>query len=131
MIPEELNKLSDDKGISNAAVLWRRITPVWIVPDKNTGTKRVSSAAFYDSPDGSPLSMILAEKILASRTPQEYLINFPGLYLASITAGTARDNHQRVAQTGKDKAHISVIGDKTQSVRKALAKAAVWVVNPV
>ncbi len=46
----------DDPTVLNEMALWRLIGRLWVVADENRGGRRVSSAAFYDSPDGSPTS---------------------------------------------------------------------------
>ena len=53
----------DDPAILSDAILWRRIHPKWVVLDTNRGGVRVSSAAFDDSPDGSAMSVLLADAV--------------------------------------------------------------------
>ena len=124
---------ADDKTILDGADLWRRIHPRWAVRDDNEGGWRVTSAAFSDSPDGSPLSVLLADVVAATdRGPADILATFEGYCLASFTAGAARELGQGVARTptGEEVAHASVFGRKTDSVRRNLAKAARWIVAP-
>jgi hypothetical protein len=131
--------LKDDPKIKDDAALWRRIPPVWFVWDDNARGMRVSSAAFSDSEDGSPLSVLLADVVAATkRTAHDVLGGFEGYGLASITAGTARKNGQGVMPTPipdtpdekGEPAHASVFGKKTQGSRRGMAKAAKWVIPP-
>jgi len=122
----------DDPSIQDDAVLWRRICPAWIVPDDNVGW-RVSSAAFDDSRDGSPMSVLLAADVIQSgRTAYETVAYFAGYGLAAITAGIARTQKQGVARTPEpdEIAHASVFGPKSGAVKRALARAATWVIHP-
>lgn len=124
---------SDDPSIPDASELWRRIHPRWAVHDDNQGGWRVSSAAFADSRDGSPLSVLLADVVAETgRTADHVLTAYTGYSLASITAGTARSNQQAVARTPApdEPAHASVFGRKTDGIRRALARSARWVVAP-
>lgn len=57
---------ADDPTIADDAALWRRIHPTWAVADENRGRLRVSSAAFEDSPDGSPTSILIADVVFAT-----------------------------------------------------------------
>jgi hypothetical protein len=123
----------DDPAITDDADLWRRIHPTWAVPDENRDCWRVSSAAFDDSPDGSPLSVLLASVVASTgRTAEEVMKRFDGYALASITAGVARARGQAVASTPEpdELAHASVVGPKTKPNRRELAKAARWVLAP-
>jgi hypothetical protein len=125
--------LVDDPAITNDESLWRRIHPDWVVPDQNRGGVRVSSAAFDDSHDGSPLSVLLAGVVRATgRGPENVLVGFLGYALASITAGDARTCGQGVAPTPRsdEPAHASVFGPKTKPIKRQLAKAARWVITP-
>lgn len=92
----------DDAGISDSVDLWRRLIPAWIVPDDNTGGVRISSAAFDDSRDGTPMSVLLADVVAQTRrTPEDVLAAFDGYGLAAITAGSAlRVQTGRVGHAG-------------------------------
>ena len=125
--------LEDDHTITDAAALWRRVHPSWIVRDDNAGGLRVSSAAFDDSRDGSPLSVLLAEVIAQTqRTKQDVMAGYERYALAAITAQTARACGQGIARTPEpdEPAHASVFGQKTQSNKRKMAKAATWVIEP-
>jgi hypothetical protein len=77
--------------IRDDAALWRIIHPTWIVQDDNERGWRISSAAFDDSKDGSPLSVLLAEVVAGTgRTADDLAARFAGYGLAAITAGAAR-----------------------------------------
>lgn len=120
---------SDDPTISDEAELWRRIPPWHFVRDENTQRVRPSSAAFDDHPDGSPMSVLIAEEAGA---PNPVLANYEGFALASITAGLARMCKQGVARdpTPNEPAHALLFGKKSNSVRKQLAKQSHWVIAP-
>ncbi len=123
----------DDPSIRDDSALWRIIHPNWIVPDDNERGWRVSSAAFDDSKDGSPLSVLLSEIIASTgRTADDLVARFAGYGLATITAGVARAQRQGIARTPEpdEPAHASVFGKKTGAVKRALARAANWVHFP-
>jgi hypothetical protein len=123
----------DDPTISDDADLWRRIFPKWKVLDANQGGYRVSSAAFYDSEDGTPLSLVLASGVRETgRTAQDIIKGYDGYGVAVIQAKVPRSRQQIVVRTPEpdEPAHLSVIGPKTDSNRKAMAKAARWVLMP-
>jgi len=125
-----LESLVDDTTIKDDEDLWRRIHPNWIVMDENAGARRVSSAAFDDSLDGTPLSVLLEKVVIETdRTAEDVMASYPRYPLASITAETARANQQGVAQTPQkdEPAHASVFGPKTKSIKRAIAKCARWV----
>jgi hypothetical protein len=123
----------DDATIPDAADLWRRLIPDWIIPDSNTGGVRISSAAFDDSRDGTPMSVLLADVVAKThRTPEQVLADFKGYGLAAITAGAVRGHKQGVMPTPKpdEPAHASVFGPKTGSTKKGMAKAARLLIAP-
>ncbi len=124
----------DDTSIRDSDDLWRRIFPKWIVPDKNTGGTRLSSQAFEDSRDGTPMSVVLADIVKASgRVVDDLLTSFGLAYgMASITAGLARGCSQKVcrAPVPEEEAHAYVVGKKTKSVKNRLVDGAVWLVDP-
>jgi len=123
----------DDPTIADDAVLWRRVPRHHFIPDQNLGRMRPTSAAFEDHPNGSPMSVLLQDLVLASgRTAESVLPSREEFALASITAGFARSCNQGVVRTPQldEPAHADVVGNKTESVRKRLAKEARWVVPP-
>lgn len=122
---------ADDPTIADDAALWRRIHPTWAVADENLGGLRVSSAAFENSPDGSPTSILIAETVRATGRGPEDVVH-EGYGLASLTAGHARECGQAVARDPlpDEPAHGLLAGSKTKSVRKRLAAAAAWIISP-
>ena len=127
------DRLTDDTSIPDDAELWRRICPRWVVPDDNGGGLRVSSAAFDNSNDGSPTSVLLAEIVEATdRAPSDVLTGFEGYGLAAVTAGQARGCQQGVARDPlpEEPAHAFVFGKKTKRAKRCLAKKAKWVIWP-
>lgn len=127
----------DDPSITDDDRLLRRvpIQPAQIIWDDNLKQQRPSSAAFKDHPDGSPMSIALQLVLDKLDLPiQSVLSGYETTHaLVMFTAGVARKNGQWVAPEPlppSDPAHGVVFGPKTPKVRKALAKAAVWVVPP-
>jgi hypothetical protein len=123
----------DDAGILDGADLWRRLFPGWVVPDGNTGGVRISSAAFDDSRDGTPLSALIADVVSQTgRTPAQVLAEFSGYGLAAISAGAVRACKQGVAPAAEpdEPAHAYVFGPKTGSAKKGMAKAARLLIAP-
>ena len=133
MMPADLHRYEDDATIPNHAQLWRRIPPKHLVPDKNRGGIRISKAAFDDHPNGTPMSVVLGDDVLASgRAPSSIIAGHDGFCLASVTAALARSLNQGIARRplAEEPAHAEVFGKKTQAVRKAFAREAVWVIGP-
>ena len=120
----------DDATILNETNLWRRIPrlPSHLVFDENLGRWRITSAAFKDHPDGSPMSVTLD----AGQQPATAIANYPGYLLAAIQAGLVRECGQGIRRVPveSDGHHAEVFGPKPQAVRSRLAKAAVWVIGP-
>jgi hypothetical protein len=119
----------DDATIADDTQCYRRITPHQLVPDDNTGCQRVSSGAF----DNEDLSVALGDKIEEDdRTPGSVLVNYPGEYLVSFTAGVARAVAQIIYREPEpdEPAHGIVFGKKKKSVKRALHDACAWVVQP-
>ncbi len=125
--------LVDDATITNDSELWRRITPLWVVRDENAGGLRVSSAAFDDSRDGTPTSVLLATIVRETgRTDTTVLESYEGYGLASLTAGEARGCKQDVARDPlpEEPAHAFIFGVKSKANKRCLASSAVWVISP-
>ncbi len=123
----------DDPTIPDSSVLWRRIPPRHFVRDENTGRMRPSSAAFEDHPNGSPMSVILGDVLLASgRFAEDALAGHADFALAAFAAGLARQFGQGVMREPLDDepAHAIVFGEKPKRVGRMLAKAAEWVIPP-
>lgn len=123
----------DDSNIADEAVLWRRIPPWHFVFDQNLGRWRPKSAAFCNHPNGTPMSILLADLVeQEGRGPRDALAGLEDFGLAAINAGLARRCEQGVAHdpSPDEPAHGVVFGKKTDSVRKRFAKQSEWVVPP-
>lgn len=123
----------DDPSVADAAVLWRRIPPWHFVLDENLGGFRPSSAAFENNPNGSPMSVVLADDVAASgRSPQDVLAGHAGFALAAFAAGLARECRQGVMRDPlpEEAAHALVFGEKPERVGRRIAKSATWVIPP-
>jgi hypothetical protein len=118
----------DDPTIQNEDDLWRRIHPSQVVPDENRWVVRPSSAAFEDSSNGTPMSVVLAE----GQNPVRVLEKHEGFWLAAITAGLARECNQGIFRNPlvDESAHALVFGKKTRAVKKKLAQGSRWVITP-
>ena len=123
---------SDDLTVPNEAQLLRRIPPWHFIKDEN-GQIRPSSAAFDNHPNGSPMSVILAD-ILAQtgRDPEAALVGHEEFALALITAGLARECGQGIAREPlpDEPAHAVVFGEKPKRVQRKLAKESRWIIPP-
>lgn len=123
----------DDPTILGDAVLWRNVPPGHFVLDENQARVRPSSAAFDDDRDGSPMSVSLADVALAhALLPEDLIRSLRDYALAAITAALARECDQAIVpdRTPENPAHALVVGTKSRSVRKKLAKASSWVIPP-
>jgi hypothetical protein len=84
----EIAEYQDDPSIPDDAELLRRIPQIHLVADDSLGCLRVSSAAFRDSPNGSPLSVFLHDVLRQEgRGSGAGLVGHPDFSLVSITAG--------------------------------------------
>lgn len=129
----ETDGYSDDLTIPDEARLLRRIPPRHFVKDENSDQVRPSSAAFDNHPNGSPMSVILADILSqTSRGPEAALAGYEGFALASITAGLARECGQGIAREPfpDEPAHAVVFGEKPKRVQRKLAKGSQWIVPP-
>ena len=127
------DETTDDASIPDGAALWRRIPPWHFIFDENLGRVRPSKAAFDNDANDSSMSVVLADLVLASgRGPKHVLAGHERFALAFITAGLARSKQQRVAKDPipGEPAHALVVGKKTDSVKRAMAKASEWVIPP-
>ena len=123
----------DDPSIPDNAALWRRIHPSWWVPDENRGRLRLTSAAFADHPNGTPMSVLIEDVVLsAGRSPEDVLAPFKGYAMASIKAGLARECSLGVMREPlpEEPAHAVVFGKKTKQVRRKLASGSEWIIEP-
>ena len=125
--------LVDDGTIGNDWRLFRRISPEWLVSD-GAGGRRVSSAAFQNYPTNPLAFSVHIERVLQELgLPYDSLVaGHSGYSVVAITAELVRQ-HKQVIQRAPDvtdPAHAHVLGSKPGSVKKAFAKAAVWVIPP-
>jgi hypothetical protein len=119
----------DDPTIPNNADLWRRIHPNQIIYDDNQGRTRPSSAAFTDSTNGSPMSVVIAAECDG---PDRVLAGYERYGLASFKARVAREFGLGIARDPlpDQPAHALVFGLKSRKVQSQLAKGAEWFVLP-
>jgi hypothetical protein len=109
---------ADDPSIRNCGELWRRVHQTQFVLDKNLGRVRPSSAAFNDSSDRTPMSVLRARIVMATgRDEYSVLRNYPGYALVAFTARLARQLGQGVEPNPlpDEPAHTYVFGDKKKS----------------
>jgi hypothetical protein len=81
------------------------------------------------------MSIALADLVAADgREPDDVLLRAgtPDWFLVALTAGDARAESQGVvgAPTEQEPAHGNVVGHKTRGCKRALARAARWVIEP-
>ena len=129
----------DPIGIPNSTRLFRRISPYWVVYDKNRGEKRPSSQNFQNSKDETGMSVYAENVVIATgEVPADFLRGrWSAWYLAAIPAGWMRECGQRVyldfdSQDADDinPAHAAVAGDKPTKIRSKLGERFEWVVAP-
>lgn len=127
----------DDDTIHDETLLLRRVPSrhnIYIIWDDNRKRWRPSSASFEDHPDGSPMSVVLADTLAELERPLTSALegHERGFALASITAGLARANDQVVVRDPlpEEPAHGLVVGQKTKKRCRELAKSADWIVPP-
>jgi len=119
----------DDLTIPDDATLLRRIPPWHLVFDERLGVRRISSGAFADDQDGSPMSVFLASAVV---DPGTVMIGHAEFGLAAITSGLARACGQIIVRDPlpEQPSHALVVGRKTNSVRTRLSRGANWVIPP-
>lgn len=123
----------NDPSVSSCSELWRRIHPKQIIFDESLGKIRPSSAAFKDSTNGTPMSVLSARLVSRSgRDEFSVLRPFPAEALAAFTAGFARSQQQGIelAPLENEPAHAHVFGSKEKRVRNEFAKRSIWAVEP-
>jgi hypothetical protein len=119
----------DDKSIADDINLWRRVHPKHFVPDGHGG-KRISSAAFTNSSDGSFMSVVIgeedvtAERVLGANFNQG---------LVTFTAGFARSMDQRVIRKPVDTEplHGEVCGKKSKPIQNSFVTGSLWIFSPI
>jgi hypothetical protein len=113
--------------IPDDAELWRRIPPRHY--PQGDGRTWPSSAAFEDPPNGTWMSVFIASEC---RDYNLLLADYPDFGLVSLTARQVRECGLEVVRKpmeGQPPGHSEVVGKKTDSIRKKLAKACRWVVR--
>ena len=119
----------DDATILGDEILWRRVPPWHVVPDQNRVGRTVSSGAFDDDTDGSPMSVVLAA---GAAGPDTVLVGHEGFGLVGFRASLARELGLSVRRdpTESEPAHAVVVGRKSHGVRKRLRAGSNWVLRP-
>ncbi len=123
----------NDTSVSGCSELWRRIHLKQIIFDQSLGKIRPSSAAFKDSTDGTPMSVLSARLVSRSgRDEFSVLRPFPAEALVAFTARFARRQQQGIelAPLESESAHAHVFGSKEKRVRNEFAKRSIWAVEP-
>ncbi len=117
----------DDGSVPDVAGLLRRIHPLQVVRDQNTGLARPSSAAFKDPNMSVDIEPVLVSLGLDWRFS---LRNHPGHNLVRLLAGAVRAMGQAVVPApipGENEAHCEVRGKKSPGIANRLRDASVWV----
>ena len=106
----------DDTNIDDDSELWRRLPSQWVDPN----THRVTSQAFQDSRDLTPVSVFIAFDL---SSPQEVIVDHPGYGVGTLTAGDARSCNQGVTRwpIPQNPAHAYIFGNKAKANRRCLA----------
>jgi len=106
------------KEVSDDEYLNRRIHPTFVKPDGS-----LSSQAFRD------IEMSVDRAIY--RSVKESLLNYKGFGLAKLIAMAARNENLEVigAQELLNPSHALIIGKKTKSISRRLAKLSEWIIS--
>ena len=126
-MPPEEPAYADDPAILDAESLLRRVPP-WHYVKKND-TWIVSSAAFEDSDDRTPMSTARENRVVL----ENYLSPFPGFGVARLPVRAARSHGQLVTQippVADEPEHTWVAGKKTHSVRAKLRDDSPLIIEP-
>jgi len=120
----------DPVGVPNGSRVYRRIPPVWWIPDDDGG-KRLTSAAFQDK-DGYlsiGVGQVLDELGLAV---DDILIGFEGYGLAGLEVAWIRNLHLGVTRepTEDEPWHGAIWGSKTGSVKRKMSEEASVLIEP-
>jgi hypothetical protein len=130
MPAEPRQEIADDCG------LLRRINPIHLILDRNTGQRRLSSGAFRAR------EMSVDAECLMPARGEDYRFSLRGyanFYLVRFFAGFARQQSQTVehrpienqAEPAKNNPfHTEVIGRKSDPICNAFRANAEWVVGP-
>jgi len=127
---KDSSKYIDDETIAPTCDLLRRIHPLWIVEDKNSGGTRISSMGFKDP----TMSIHIGDDLAAAGHPVEAVLEkYPEWDLAAIKASTARDMEQVVCRDHDpyELCHGIVAGKKRKNMARAFASEATanWIVR--
>lgn len=121
-MPEAQVRMAFPRRLIHDDEFFRAINPkAHLKPDG-----KLSSAAFSNSSNTNEMSVDWAER----STPAETVGRFPhwpaGKFVASITAGTCWSLDQSIefSPTTHNPAHTGIVGAKTDSVRRKLARTA-------
>lgn len=119
----------DDLTIENNVELWRRIHPLHVVSD-GQGGKRVTSAAFTNSNDGSYMSVVIGEEEITAERVLGSNLEFG---LVTFTAEFARSLDQRIIRkpVNGEPLHGEVCGKKTKPIQKKFAQNCRWIFTPI
>lgn len=119
---------TDDRAIADETPIWRRISPQWWVRDENRGGFRVTSQAFQDHRNGSPMSVAIATEC----SEEEFIGDHAGYGIAQLLVGEARGCNQGVVRAPLRElpAHAHVVGKKNTRNRQCLRDAAQVIVEP-
>ncbi len=125
-------QLVDNPSILDDDNIWRRIPPQHLIEDSNAlGGYRISSAAFDDSPDGTPMSGFW-ERLHQQMglNENDALSGHENFSLASFKAKLARQLEQGIQHdpTEDAPAHVLVFGPKRKPIKRGLAAGAHWLV---
>lgn len=109
--------------------LLRRINPVHIVADANTGRRRLSSGAFRDRQMSVDAECLLSDDGLDWTFTTR---GFSNCFLVRFTAGFARQQQQSVDHKPlpDNPYHTEITGRKSDPICNAFRGAVTWVVAP-
>ena len=116
----------DDPLIPDREILYRRVSPEWVVSEGNSGQRRLSSAAFQNL-SGNAFSVHRSNLT----KPTTVIARHPGYGLVSFSAGEARSLSQGVTPepTEDEPAHAHVNGDKNKKIKSAFRDIARWEID--
>ena len=123
----------DDATIPDEALLWRRIPPLatWWQKNPINGQYFLTSAAFDDPNDGTPMSVAIADHVPGGT--ETFLQGYVGNGIAQFAAGYAR--HTCGFAVARDPVegepwHAHVIGKKIPRLRKLLREGCTMILIP-
>ena len=121
----------NDPSIADAVELWRRIPFRHWIPDPDTGGRRITSAAFQDDPDDSPISVVIATECTGGLNT--LLAGHDGFGVAVLTVGQVRQFGLGVIRHQDDSlpGHAHITGKKSRSIERKLSTAARMIQDPI